>query len=85
MNPDGGSASGGVDASLRGGPSVSVTTWVIVIRNAFCKSNSRYYQLISIFYFLNIFTILIINFIKNGSGHHSFIIFGQNRDIALIC
>ena len=46
---------------------------------------SRYYQLISSLYSLNIFTMLFINFIKNGSGHYFFIIFCQNRDLDMIC
>ena len=48
-------------------------------------ASCRYYQLILILYFLNIFTMLFINFIKNGSGHYLVIIFCQNRDLDLIC
>ena len=41
MNPDGGSASGGGDAGLRGGSSVSVTTAVIVVRILLRKSKGH--------------------------------------------
>ena len=41
--------------------------------------------MIFILYFLNFFTMLFINFIKNGSGHYLFIIFCQNRDLDLTC
>ena len=64
---------------------VLIFSYVVFPNISAFRPLTRYYQLISILYFLIFFTIFFVNFVKNGSECYFFIIFCQNRDLDLIC